>query len=248
MISLKSAREIALMREAGRIVAECHQILAEKVRPGVTTKELDKIVEAHIKKRGATPSFKGYNGFPGSVCVAINDVICHGFPSKERLVEGQVVTLDIGAYLHGYHGDSAWTYAVGEVKPEVRQLMERTHEALFRGIAQAKVGNRIGDIGHEIQTYAEPFGYGVVRDFTGHGLGQELHEEPPVPHFGEPGTGPLLRSGMVICIEPMITLGTWESKVERDGWTARTTDGSVCVQYEHTVAITENGPEIMTVL
>ncbi|HLO01539.1 MAG TPA: type I methionyl aminopeptidase [Symbiobacteriaceae bacterium] len=248
MIKLKSAREIALMREAGRIVAECHQILAEKVRPGVTTKELDKIIEAHIKRRGATPSFKGYNGFPGSICVAIDDVICHGFPAKERLVEGQLVTFDIGAFYKGYHGDSAWSYAVGEVRPEVRQLMERTHESLFIGIAQAKPGNRVGDISHAIQSFAEGFGYGVVRDFTGHGLGQDLHEEPPVPHFGEPGTGPLLRSGMTLAIEPMITLGTWESKVDRDGWTARTADGSVCVQYEHTVAITENGPEILTVL
>lgn len=249
MIKLKSAREIAIMREAGRIVAECHEILAEKVRPGVTTKELDKIVEAHIKKRGATPSFKGYNGtFPGSICVAIDDVICHGFPSKERLQEGQMVTFDIGAFYKGYHGDSAWSYAVGEVRPEVRQLMERTHEALMIGIAQAKPGNRVGDISHAIQTYAEGFGYGVIQDFTGHGVGQELHEDPPVPHFGEPGTGPQLRPGMTLAIEPMITLGTWESKVDPDGWTARTKDGSVCVQYEHTVAITEHGPEIMTKL
>lgn len=249
MITLKSAREIAIMREAGRIVAECHQLLAERVRPGVTTKELDKIVETYIRKRGASPSFKGYNGtFPGSICVAIDDVICHGFPSKERLREGQVVTFDIGAHYKGYHGDSAWSYAVGEVRPEVKQLMERTHEALFVGIAQARAGNRVGDISHAIQSFAESFGYGVVREFTGHGLGQDLHEDPPVPHFGEAGTGPLLRAGMTIAIEPMITLGSWESKVDRDGWTARTVDGSVCVQYEHTVAITDAGPEILTQL
>lgn len=248
MIKLKSAREIATMREAGRIVAECHEILAEKVRPGVTTKELDRIVETHIKKRGATPSFKGYNGFPGAVCVAIDDVICHGFPSKERLHEGQVVTLDIGAFYKGYHGDSAWSYTVGEVRPEIQQLFERTKQALFIGIEQARAGNRLGDISYAIQSYADSFGYGVVREFTGHGVGADLHEDPPVPHFGEKGTGVLLRSGMTLAIEPMITLGTWESKVDRDGWTARTADRSVCVQFEHTVAITDDGPVILTEL
>jgi methionyl aminopeptidase len=248
MIKLKSAREIALMREAGRIVAECHQILAEHVRPGVTTRELERLVEAHIRRRGATPSFKGYNGFPAAICVAIDDVICHGFPSSKKLQAGQVVTFDIGAYYKGYHGDSAWSYAVGEVRPEVKRLMEVTHEALYRGIAAAKPGNRVGDISHAIQSFAEPLGYGVVRDFTGHGVGQDLHEDPQVPHFGEPGTGPLLRPGMTLAIEPMITLGTWEAKVDRDGWTARTVDGSICVQYEHTVAITEDGPVILTEL
>jgi methionyl aminopeptidase len=248
MIKLKSAREIALMREAGRIVAECHQILAEHVRPGVTTRELERLVEAHIRRRGATPSFKGYNGFPAAICVAIDDVICHGFPSSKKLQAGQVVTFDIGAYYKGYHGDSAWSYAVGEVRPEVKRLMEVTHEALYRGIAAAKPGNRVGDISHAIQSFAEPLGYGVVRDFTGHGVGQDLHEDPQVPHFGEPGTGPLLRPGMTLAIEPMITLGTSEAKVDRDGWTARTVDGSICVQYEHTVAITEDGPVILTEL
>jgi methionyl aminopeptidase len=248
MIKLKSAREIALMREAGRIVAECHQILAEHVRPGVTTRELERLVEAHIRRRGATPSFKGYNGFPAAICVAIDDVICHGFPSNKKLQAGQVVTFDIGAFYKGYHGDSAWSYAVGEVRPEVKKLMEVTHEALFRGIAAAKPGNRVGDISHAIQSFAEPLGYGVVRDFTGHGVGQDLHEDPQVPHFGEPGTGPLLRPGMTLAIEPMITLGTWEAKVDQDGWTARTVDGSICVQYEHTVAITEDGPVILTEL
>lgn len=246
MIKLKSPREIALMREAGRIVAECHAALAPRVVPGVTTRELDEFVEGFIRQHGATPSFKGYNGFPAAICVALNDVICHGFPGPYKLKAGDVVTFDIGAYLKGYHGDSAWTYAVGEVAPEVRQLMQVTQECLFASIAQARVGNRMGDVGHAIQSIAEPLGYGVVREFQGHGLGQDLHEEPPVPHFGVPGTGVALREGMVIAIEPMITLGDWRMKLDRDQWTARTRDGSICVQYEHTVAITADGPLILT--
>lgn len=248
LIKLKSAREIAIMREAGRIVAECHAALAERVQPGVSTRELDRFVEQFLKDRGATPSFKGYRGFPGSICVSVDDVICHGIPGRDRLKAGQVITIDIGAYYKGYHGDSAWTYAVGEVSPEIRQLMDVTQQCLFAGIEAARVGNRIGDIGHAIQTLAESHGYGVVRDFIGHGLGQELHESPEVPHYGTPGTGLALRSGMTIAIEPMITLGDYRVKVDPDGWTARTSDGSICVQYEHTIAITDNGPEILTKL
>lgn len=248
MIKLKSARELAIMREAGRIVAECHAALAERVQPGISTRELDRFIEKFLKERGATPSFKGYRGFPGSICVSVDDVICHGIPSSTRLRAGQVITIDVGAYYQGYHGDSAWTYAVGEISPEVQNLMEVTQQALYAGIAAAQPGNRIGDIGHAIQSVAEPHGYGVVRDFIGHGLGQELHEAPEVPHYGTPNTGFLLRPGMTIAIEPMITLGAYEVKVDADGWTARTVDGSICVQYEHTVAITENGPEIFTKL
>lgn len=248
MIKLKSPREIAIMREAGRMVAECHAALAERVKPGVSTRELDRFVERFFTERGAKPSFKGYNGFPGSACVSINEVICHGIPGSRRLKPGEVITIDIGAFYKGYHGDSAWTYAVGEVSPEVQKLMEVTKETLFAGIAQAQVGNRIGDIGHAIQTLAEPQGYGVVRDFIGHGVGQDLHESPEVPHYGTPGTGVILRPGMTIAIEPMITLGAYDVKVDADGWTARTADGSICVQYEHTIAITENGPEILTQL
>lgn len=248
MIKLKSPREIAIMRDAGRIVAECHAMLAEKIVPGVTTKELDRLVEAYIRKAGATPSFKGYNGFPASICVAVDDVICHGFPSSKKLKQGEIVTIDIGAFYKGYHGDRGWTYAVGEVAPEARKLMEVTEQSLFLGIEQCRAGNRVGDISHAIQTYAESFDYGVVREFTGHAVGQELHESPEIPHFGQPGTGALLREGMVIAIEPMITLGDWRSTVDVDGWTARTADGSLCAQYEHTVAITANGPEILTVL
>lgn len=248
MIKLKSLREIGLMRDAGRIVAECHMALAERVRPGVTTLELDRFVEGLIHKNGATPTFKGHQGFPGSICVAVNDVICHGFPSKYRLQEGDVVTFDIGATYKGYIGDSAWSYAVGKVSPKVQELMDVTKESLFLGIAQAVPGNRVGDIGHAIQSFAEARGMGVVREFTGHGVGQDLWEQPPIPHYGAPGTGTLLRAGMTIAIEPMLTLGAWEAKTDRDGWTARTVDGSVCVQYEHSIAITDDGPLILTEL
>jgi methionyl aminopeptidase len=248
LIKLKSPREIALLRDAGRIVAECHRRLAEQVRPDVTTGELDRMVEGWIREQGATPSFKGHHDFPGSICIAINDVICHGIPGKQRLHEGDIVTIDIGAYYKGYHGDSAWCYTVGQVSDQARALMETTKECLFAGIAQARAGNRIGDIGHAIQTLAEGRGYGVVREFTGHGVGQDLWEEPQVPHFGQAGTGQTLRVGMVIAIEPMITTGDWRAKVDRDGWTARTVDGSLCAQYEHSLAITENGPVILTEL
>jgi len=248
LIKLKSQREIAIMRDAGRIVAECHAALAEKVRPGVTTRELDRFVEQFLARYHATPSFKGYNGFPASICASVDDVICHGFPSNKKLKPGQVITIDIGAYYKGYHGDSAWTYAVGEVSPSVQELMRVTQEALYAAIAVALPGNRMGDIGHAIQTLAEAHGFGVVRDYIGHGVGQDLHEPPEVPHYGTPGTGLILRPGLTIAIEPMITLGDYHTKLDPDGWTARTVDGSICVQYEHTIAITENGPEILTKL
>jgi methionyl aminopeptidase len=236
------------MREAGRIVAECHAALAEQVRPGVTTLELDALVERMIRRRGAIPSFKGHHGFPNSICVAVNDVICHGIPSARALNEGDVITIDIGACYQGFHGDSAWTYAVGEVSPQIRRLMEETREALFLGIEQARVGRTVGDIGHAIQSFAESKGYGVVREFTGHGVGRELWEEPVVPHYGKPGAGHPIQVGMTLAIEPMLTLGTWRAKIDSDGWTARTADGSICVQYEHTVAVTEDGPVILTAL
>jgi len=248
LIKLKSPREIAIMREAGRIVAQCHAALVERVRPGVTTRDLDRFVEGFLRERGATPSFKGYNGFPGSICVAIDEVVCHGIPDRTRLKPGTVITIDIGAFHKGYHGDSAWSYAVGEVSPEIRNLMDVTHQSLFAGIGMCRVGNRVGDISHAIQLYAEARGMGVVRDFIGHGVGQELHEGPEVPHFGTPGIGPVLKQGMTIAIEPMITLGDWRVTVDSDGWTARTQDRSICVQYEHTVAITDGEPQILTEL
>lgn len=246
MIRLKDPHELAIMREAGRIVADCHVALRPLVKPGVTTGELDQFIEEFIRSRGAEPSFKGYNGYPASSCMSVNDVICHGIPGPERLRDGDIISIDLGAYYKGYHGDSAWTYAVGDVAPEVRRLMDVTLEALRRGIAAARVGNRLGDISHAIQSYAEAEGMGVVREFTGHGIGRAMHEAPSLPHYGPPGVGPVLREGLVLAIEPMLTLGDWRARIEADGWTARTVDGSLCAQYEHTVAITADGPVIFT--
>ncbi|MEO3945622.1 type I methionyl aminopeptidase [Gorillibacterium sp. CAU 1737] len=248
MIILKTDDELKQMREAGRIVAECHALLAKAVKPGVTTMKLDQLVEEKIRSRGATPSFKGHHGFPASICVARNDVICHSFPDSTPLLEGDVVTLDVGAHYKGFHGDSGWTYAVGEVSTKLRKLMEVCHQSLLLGIEQAREGNRVGDIGHAIDTNAKRHGYGNVRDFTGHGVGRELWEEPTVPNYGLKGKGTRLKNGMTIAIEPMFTLGDWRAVFDSDGWTARTLDGSICVQYEHTIAITENGPQLLTVL
>ncbi|AQS59437.1 type I methionyl aminopeptidase [Desulforamulus ferrireducens] len=248
MIILKSPKEISIMRDAGKIVAECHALIAEKIKPGINTLMLDQMVEKLIRQRGAVPSFKGHHGFPATICVAVNDVICHGFPSSTKLRDGDVVTIDIGAHYKGYHADSAWSYAVGHVSPEITKLMEVTKECLFKGIEQARPGNRVGDIGHAIQQYAESFGYGVIREFCGHGIGQSLWEEPQIPHYGRKNRGLSLKTGMTIAIEPMITNGGWRSKLDQDGWTARTIDGSICVQYEHTIAITEAEPVILTTL
>ncbi len=248
MIFLKSDEEIELMREAGRIVAECHAFLAEIIKPGITTLAIDQLIEKRILSRGATPSFKGHNGFTAAICVAKNDVICHGFPDSDPLLDGDVVTIDIGAFYNGYHGDSAWTYAIGSVSREIEKLMEVCHQSLMLGIEQAVVGNRIGDIGYAIDTYATQFGYGNVKDFTGHAVGKKLWEEPTVPHYGNKDHGARLKKGMVLAIEPMLTLGSWRSFIENDGWTARTMDHSICVQYEHTVAVTDHGPQILTLL
>ncbi|MCM3337686.1 type I methionyl aminopeptidase [Paenibacillus sp. MER TA 81-3] len=248
MMILKSDQEIGIMREAGHIVAECHALIADTIKPGITTLAIDQMVEKHIRARGAVPSFKGHHGFTASICVAKNDVICHGFPDDAPLQDGDVVTLDVGAFYNGYHGDSGWTYAVGTVSTEIAQLMDVCHQSLLLGIEQAVVGNHIGDIGFTIDTFATRHGYGNVREFTGHGLGKDLWEEPPVPHYGRQGMGPRLKNGLVLAIEPMFTLGDWRAYVESDGWTARTIDHSICVQYEHTVAITDNGPEILTKL
>lgn len=248
MIIFKSARELAIMREAGQIVAECHALLGEKIKAGVSTLELDELVEGYIRQKGAIPSFKGHHGFPASICASVNDVICHGIPNGQPLKEGDVITIDIGAKVKGYHGDSAWSYAVGQVAPEIEKLMKVTKECLFLGIDQAQPGKRIGDIGHAIQTYAESLQYGVVRDFCGHGVGRELWEDPEIPHYGHAGKGPAIKDGMTIAIEPMITMGRWQVKTDADGWTARTIDGSICVQYEHTLAVTKEGPIILTQL
>lgn len=248
MVTLKSDEEIKIMREAGRIVAECHALIAEYIKPGVNTLEIDRMVEQHIRSRGALPSFKGYHGFTASICVAINDVICHGFPSEQPLKEGDVVTLDTGANYMGYHGDSAWTYAVGSVSEDIERLMKACHQSMMLGIEQAQDGKRIGDIGFAIDSYARQHGYGNVRQFSGHAVGREIWEEPTVPHYGIQGKGARLKKGMVLAIEPMLTLGDWRATIDADGWTARTIDRSICVQYEHTVAITDNGPVILTTL
>ena len=248
MIKLKSQRELAIMREAGAIVAGCHAVLKDYVKPGISTAELDQVAENFLRQKGATPSFKGYRGFPASICTSINDVVCHGIPGSQLLQPGDVISIDIGAYYKGYHGDSAWTYAVEPVDPKIAHLMAIGEECLYAGIAQAVDGNRMGDLAHAVQSVAEGHGYGVVRDFVGHGIGRDLHEPPEVYHAGEPNTGIHLTTGMVLCIEPMITMGDWRVTMDPDGWTVRTRDGSIAVQFEHTVAITDQGPEILTQL
>lgn len=248
MIIIKNQKEIETMSEAGRIVAECHALIKKMIKPGVTTMEIDEMVENHIRKKGAIPSFKGHHGFPFATCAAPNDVICHGMPNNIPLKDGDVITIDIGALYNGFHGDSAWTYAVGEVSQEIKDLMDITLKALHKGIEQAVEGNHIGDIGHAIEQYVRPKGYGIVTEFAGHGVGTNLWEEPEIVHVGEPGTGPEIKNGMTIAIEPMITLGHWKSKTDYDGWTSRTIDSSICVQYEHSIAITPEGPKILTIL
>lgn len=248
MISLKTKDEIVLMREAGRIVALAHQEVSKHIAPGVSTKQLDKIVEETILKHGATPSFKGYGGFPASICASINDVLIHGIPDHRTLKEGDIISIDIGANYKGYHGDSAWTYAVGKVSDDVKRLMKITEEALYLGLKEVKPGNRITDISNAIQKYAEANGYSIPRDYTGHGIGKDLHEDPIVPNFGEPGRGPVLKVGMAIAIEPMVNMGVKETKTLMDGWTVKTLDSKLSAHYEHTVIITENGYEITTQL
>jgi len=246
LIQIKTAAEIAKMRLAGEILAECHREIAGRIAPGITTWEINDWVEAILKKRGATPEQKGYHGYQYATCASINDVICHGFPKREPLKNGDIVTIDMVVNLNGWLADSAWSYAVGTVTPEAADLLAVTKESLYRGIAAAVPGNRLGDVGHAIQTFAEGRGYSVVRQFIGHGIGQDMHEEPEVPHYGTPGRGIRLKEGMVITIEPMLNAGHWEAYVEEDGWTARTVDGSLSAQYEHTIAITKNGPVILT--
>ena len=247
MITIKSEREILLMKEAGRIVALAHQEVEKHVRPGISTYELDQIVEKVIRENNAVPSFKGYGGFPGSACTSINEQVVHGIPSRRvKLKSGDLISIDIGAYYKGYHGDSAWTYAVGDVSNEIKQLMDVTKNSLFEGLKYAKAGNRLSDISHAVQKYAESFGYSVVRDFVGHGLGKQLHEDPQIPNYGLPGKGPILKAGMTLAIEPMINMGRKEVKVLRDNWTAVTIDRKPSAHYEHSILITEDGYVILT--
>lgn len=246
LITIKTNEEIEMMKRAGELLAACHKEISSMIRPGLTTLEIDQFVESFLEKHGATPEQKGYHGYPFATCASINDVICHGFPSETKLKSGDIVTIDMVVNLNGWLADSAWSYAVGEISTEAKSLLNTTKEALYIGIEQAVVGNRIGNIGFAIQSFAEPKGYGVVREFTGHGIGKSMHEDPDVPHFGNPNYGPRLKEGMVITIEPMLNIGTWRSKIDADGWTARTVDGSLSAQYEHTIVITKNGPLILT--
>ncbi|PID81269.1 MAG: type I methionyl aminopeptidase [Clostridiales bacterium] len=247
MIYIKSAREIALLREAGRIVALAHEAIAQAIAPGVTTLQLDAIAERIIRQHGARPAFKGYNGFPGSICASVNDEVVHGIPSKRALKEGDIISVDIGSELNGYYGDAARTHAVGQVDAAGGQLIEVTEQCFYKALDQCYVGNRLSNIGHAVQTHAESFGYGVVRDLTGHGVGRALHEDPEVRNYGLPNKGPRLQAGMVIAIEPMINLGTYRVVTLADGWTVVSEDGSLSSHYEHTVAITDDGPLLLTI-
>ena len=247
MIQIKSKREIELMREAGRILEQTRQMLAEHILPGVSTHHLDQLAENFITNLGATPSFKGYHGFPGSICASVNEVVVHGIPSKKKILkEGDIITLDFGVNYKGYHADSATTYPVGTIKPEIQQLLDITEKSLYIGLDQAKPGNRVSDISHAIEAYVKPFGYGIVEEFTGHGIGRDLHEEPFVPNFGLPNQGPLLKPGMTFCVEPMINLGTKRVKVLTDNWTTVTVDRKPSAHFEHMIVITETGYEILT--
>lgn len=251
MIVLRTGRELAVMREACKISANALKLAGEMVKPGVSTWEIDREVRGYIEKMGATPSFLDYPGpggkFPASTCISVNEVVIHGIPSKKQILkEGDIVDIDIGAYYKGFHGDNAWTFPCGRIDDEAQRLLDVTRECLFRGIEQARPGNRIGDIGYGIQGYAEACNYSVVREFIGHGVGARLHEEPNVPNFGRQGRGGRLLPGMTIAIEPMINQGTEKVLVKGDGWTTVTGDGKLSAHFEHTIAITENGPVIMT--
>ena len=242
MVVLKTRREIELMREAGRISATALKVAGEAVRPGVSTLEIDTIARKYIESQGARPNFLGLYGFPATACISINNEVIHGIPSKDRILkEGDIVSIDLGAEKNGYHGDNAATFAVGEISDEAKRLIDTTRESLYVGLKQAVAGNRIGDISNAVQVYCEERGYGVVRDFVGHGIGKELHEDPSVPNFGTPGRGVRLLPGMTIAVEPMINQGTWEVNQLSDGWTIVTKDGKLAAHFEHTIAITKDG-------
>jgi methionyl aminopeptidase len=247
LIVLKRESEIAKMRESGRIVARTMRLVSEAMAPGVTTQALDELADRLIAEEGGVPSFKGYRGYPAAACISVNEVVIHGIPGDRRLEEGDIVDLDFGVYKDGFHADAAWTFAVGQVGPEAKRLMNVTREALMQGIAKAVPGNRVGVVSHTIQRYVESNGYSIVRDLVGHGIGASLHEEPSVPNFGSPKDGPVLRAGTTVCIEPMVNEGRPEVRTLEDGWTVVTKDGRLSAHYEHTVAVTSDGPELLTV-
>lgn len=246
MITIKSDREIELMKIAGKIVYETHQYLKPFVKPGTKTIDLDTMAEEFIRSKGATPSCKGYEGFPYTLCISVNDEVVHGFPSEYKLKDGDIVSIDICACYKGYHGDSAWTYAVGKISEDNKYLMEHTEKALYEGIKEAKVGNRVGDISNSVEEYAKKHNLGVVKELVGHGVGSNLHEDPNVPNYGEKGKGPILKAGMVIAIEPMLTFGDESIYIEDNDWTIKTYDESNAAHFEHTVLITEEGPVLLT--
>jgi len=248
MIIIKSPREIEQLKRSNAIVAEVFEKLKEIIAPGVTTKELDQVAEEYILLKGARPAFKGYRGFPATLCISINEEVVHGIPGQRRLKEGDIVSLDVGVNFVGYFGDAAVTFPVGEIDPEAKRLLGVTENALTIGIENAKIGNRLFDISYAIQRWVESHGFSVVRDFVGHGIGRDLHEEPQIPNFGAPHQGPRLEKGMVFALEPMVNEGTYEVRILSDGWTVVTADGKRSAHFEHTVAITEDGAEILSVL
>lgn len=248
MIFIKNDKEIDLMRAAGRIVAETLLLIEQKVKPGITTSELDKIAEEFIVSKGAKPSFKGLYGFPASLCISVNQVVVHGIPGGYVLKDGDIVSVDCGAFLNGFHGDAARTFAVGNISEEARKLIKVTEESFFKGIEKAKVGNRLTDISHEIQNYVETNGFSVVKEFVGHGIGKVVHEDPEVPNFGRPDKGPKLVKGMALAIEPMVNVGNFKVKTLNDDWTVVTSDGSLSAHYENTIVILPDGPEILTLI
>lgn len=247
MISIKSPREIEAMRKAGRLTAQARALAGSMVRPGVTTHEIDTAVRRFIESHGAKPSFLGYGGFPGSACISVNDVVIHGIPGSLKLKEGDIVSVDVGAYVDGFHGDCAATYPCEQVSPEAMKLIQVTQQSFWEGIKMARTGMRVSDIGHAVQTYVEGYGFSVVRDFVGHGVGARLHEAPEVRNFGPAGHGPRLQPGMTLAVEPMVCAGGWQVKVLSDKWTTVTQDGSLAAHYENTILITDGEPEILTV-
>ena len=246
MIAVKNSRELSVMREACVVSARALKLAGEAVEPGVTTGEIDRLIRKYIESQGAKPSFLGYGGFPASACISVNNTVIHGIPGKYVIKAGDIVSVDVGAYLNGYHGDNAATFAAGEISSKAQALMDATRESLYEGIRMARAGNRIGDIGAAVQRYVEVRGYSVVRQFVGHGVGTNLHEDPSVPNFGTPGRGPRLVPGMTLAVEPMINAGGSDVEILSDGWTTVTKDGSLSAHFEHTIAITTDGPVILT--